>query len=209
VVADGTAGPVTEKQRALLDAAIKNVDRLTRLITDILDLSKLETRRMHYRIVEGSINDVLSHVAKSCEAVAAKKGIYIRTALDPFLPLVCLDRDRAAQVMYNLVSNAMKFTRAGGITISSAKDDSGAKVTVEDTGCGIMKDDMQRIFEKFEQVDRPEEGKPEGTGLGLAISKQIVEQLGGRIWAESEYGKGSKFMFTLPFKERLIRDETE
>ena len=118
--------------------------------------------------------------------------------LDPFLPLVRFDPDRISQVLYNLITNAIKFTESGHVKIGSSRDEGRVTVTVADSGEGIRGEDLYRIFEKFEQIASENGAKRLGTGLGLAICKQIIEQLGGRIWAESEYGKGSKFSFSLP-----------
>jgi signal transduction histidine kinase len=126
-----------------------------------------------------------------------KKDLRLQKNLDPALPLALFDADRVTQVLYNLITNALKFTEKGSITIGSRQDDGRILVWVEDTGLGIPKEDIHKIFERFEQIRQDGQLFDGGTGLGLAICKQIVEQLGGKIWVESEYGKGSKFSFTL------------
>lgn len=202
IVHDGTAGPLNEKQKSFLEIALNNADRLARLISDILDLSKLETGKMKYRIIKANLNELISQVVKSYEIPASKKGISLEKRLDPTLPLVDIDQDRINQVLCNLFSNAIKFTATGRVSVMSKTQPDSVMVTVSDTGIGIRDEDMCRIFEKFEQVHAEGEVKYEGTGLGLAICKQIIEQTGGKIWAESQYGKGSSFSFTLPIKRR-------
>ncbi len=198
IVADGTAGGLNSDQRNFLDRAMESIDRLSRLINDVLDFSKLENKKVEFNIVEGNLNGLIDQVVKSYAPVVEKKGLKLTAKLDPFLPLVRFDPDRISQVLYNLISNAIKFTEKGSITVETKKEDSAVVTTIQDTGIGIKKEDLYRIFEKFEQISSEESGKTEGAGLGLAICKQIVEQLGGRIWVESKYGKGSKFIFTLP-----------
>lgn len=207
IVSDGTAGPLNDKQKNFLGIAINNVGRLGRLINDILDLSKLEGGKVKYKIIKGNLNEMINSVVKSYETVAQKKGLKLYERLDPFLPLVDIDQDRVNQVLYNLMTNAMKFTQNGSITVESKKDGNRVMVTVEDTGGGIQTEEMHKLFERFEQIRAAGAPKAEGTGLGLAICKQIIEQLGGEIWAESEYGKGSRFIFTLPLKKGLEREK--
>lgn len=200
IVEDETTGSLNERQKNFLNTTLEHIDRLTRLINDVLDFSKLETKKMRFKRVKGSLNEVIDHVLKSYELVFKKKGLNLNVKLDPFLPLVKFNRDRIAQVLYNLISNAIKFTEKGAIAVETNRTDGDVMVSIEDTGIGIKEKDLYRIFEKFERIDSEDVCRAEGTGLGLAICKQIIETLGGRIWAKSEYGKGSKFFFTLPIK---------
>ena len=197
LVKDGSAGALNGAQKNFLEMASKNIDRLTRLIDDVLDLSKLESRKFEFRTIEGNLNELVDHVAASYVSLIEKKGLGLKKVLDPFLPLVKFDPDRIAQVLYNLITNAIKFTDRGWIKIGTEKKGDSVIVLVRDTGPGMKREDLYRIFEKFEQL-APRDERKGGTGLGLAISKQIVEQLGGKIWAELEYGKGSSFYFSLP-----------
>ena len=131
--------------------------------------------------------------------LAKNKGIAITLLPDRGLPGVLCDRDRIAQVFINLVDNAIKFTDSGGISITTGRDDKGIHVVVRDSGIGISREDITRLFVSFEQLGRQVDRRG-GTGLGLAISKDIIEMHRGKMWVESESGKGSAFHFTLPLK---------
>ena len=198
LIEDETLGSVNEKQKSFLGTVLENIDRLTRLINDILDFSKLETKKMKFKIRKGNINEIIDQVLKSYEVSINKKGLEFNMSLDSSLPLVKFDPDRIAQVVHNLINNAIKFTDKGYIGVESKFDEKEVKVCLTDTGCGIKAEDLPRIFEKFEQVFPEGKARKRGTGLGLAICKQIIEQTGGRIFVESEYEKGSKFSFSLP-----------
>ena len=130
---------------------------------------------------------------------ATKNGVRLQLELDPQVDLVEGDERRIRQVVFNLLSNAVKFTPQGGrVDVSAAKQNGEVVVAVTDTGPGIASDDQARIFEEFQQAHATNGERPEGTGLGLALSRSLVELHGGRIWVESEPGKGSTFTFTLP-----------
>lgn len=204
IVLDGSAGEINEEQRDFLDTAYRNVDRLTRIVNDVLDLSKLKSGKMAMKIEESDMSQAVLEVAKSNEALASSKGLYLKVDIDPGVPHARFDRDRIAQVLSNLVSNAMKFTESGGVTISVKSKEDGIFVSVSDTGPGVKPDDIQKLFTEFRQLEDARTRKTGGTGLGLAICRQIVERHGGRIWAESEYGKGSAFNFVIPF-ERMVK----
>ena len=127
-----------------------------------------------------------------------KKGLAFELQLCDDLPRVKFDRDKIIQVLTNLLNNAFKFTEKGGIIVSTSRGDNFIQVMVKDTGPGIKKEDMPKLFQEFTQLQR----KVGGTGLGLSICKKIIEAHRGNIWAESEFGKGTAFCFTLPIKER-------
>jgi len=212
IVLDGSAGGINDQQREFLEIAKKNVDRLKRLIDDVLDFSKLESKKLEFKMRESNINEIIRDAAETQKVVAEEKGLYLKTELSPEMPIIEFDRDRISQVLANLISNAIKFTERGGITISSVKNEKEniIEVCVRDTGEGIKDEDLPKLFQKFQQLGGKDERKSGGTGLGLAISKEVIEQHGGKIWAESEYGKGSAFKFTLPIKRRykiLIIDD--
>jgi len=207
IVLDGSAGDVNEEQKDFLGTAKRNVDRLSRLINDVLDLQKLESGKMSFDMQENDMNFLIEDVRNTMEPVCARKGLSLSAQREEKLPPVTIDKDRMIQVLTNLVNNAIKFTEQGGITIGiDYKDGENTyRVFVEDTGPGIRQDDMPRLFRRFEQLKISGSRKTGGTGLGLAISKQIVEAHGGKIWAESEIGKGSRFIFLLPVKEQRSR----
>ncbi len=200
IVTDGTAGSLNEKQDKFLNMAIDNIDRLSRLINDVLDLSRLEGKKMKFKLIKGNLNELIDNVVKSCEPLINTKGLKLYKKTDPFLPLVTFDADRVVQVCYNLITNAIKFTEKGSISVESRRCGGNVEVSVEDTGRGIEEKDMPRMFQKFEQINPEDGSKNNGTGLGLAITKQIVEQLGGEIRVKSQHDKGSRFIFTLPIQ---------
>jgi signal transduction histidine kinase len=128
-----------------------------------------------------------------------KNGVQLELAVDPSVDLVVGDERRIRQVVFNLLSNAVKFTPSGGrVDVSAMKENSDVRIAVRDTGPGIADEDQARIFEEFQQARDTNGERPEGTGLGLALSRSLVELHGGRIWVESEVGKGSTFTFTIP-----------
>ncbi|MDD4954666.1 MAG: PAS domain S-box protein [Candidatus Omnitrophica bacterium] len=202
IVMDGTAGSLNDDQKNFLEMSRRNVDRLARLINDVLDYQKLESGKFEFHFLENDINEVIREVEKIMVSVAKDKGLDIVLKLEEDLPKIQCDRDKIVQVLANLINNAIKFTEKGGITISSAKLDNIVEIKVEDTGIGIKKEDLPRLFKAFEQLEAGKDRKTGSTGLGLAISKEIIERHKGEIWAESEIGRGSVFHFTLPVKER-------
>lgn len=185
-------------QKEFLGIMHEECVRLTRLINDILDLSKIEAGKIEWRIEPVTLPEVISQALKSMKGVAHQKKLLIETRLPADLPLIRGDRDQLLQVLYNLISNAIKFTSEGRITVEAAREMNLVRVSVADTGCGIAPGDMPRLFDKFHQLGARREGRPLGTGLGLAISKEIISYLGGRIWCETELGRGSTFLFTIP-----------
>ena len=198
IVASGEAGAVNEDQKEFLALAKRNVDRLTRLITDFLDFEKIDADKQQFNIAENDINELAENVYKMMGPVARQKGLDLRIELEEGLPKIGFDYDGITRVVTNLVSNALKFTTEGSIVIRTRKDESGIEVAVADTGCGISKNDLDKLFKKYGQIKSTKVKDIEGTGLGLAISKLIVEQHKGKIRAESKLGKGTTFYFYLP-----------
>jgi len=198
IVLVGEAGAVNDEQKEFLALAKRNVERLTRLITDFLDYQKIEGDRQQFNFQENDINELARDVHKTMEPVAKQKGLDFRVELEEGLPKTEFDYDGITRVVTNLVSNALKFTAAGGICLHTRKDGNTIVVAVSDTGCGISKDDLGNLFKKYGQIKSAKVKDIEGTGLGLAISKLIVEHHRGKIWAESQVGKGSTFYFHLP-----------
>ncbi len=198
IVASGEAGAVNEEQKEFLALAKRNVERLTRLITDFLDFEKIDADKQQFNIAENDINELAENVYKMMGPVARQKGVDLRIELEEGLPKIGFDYDGITRVVTNLVSNALKFTTEGSIVIRTRKDESGIEVAVADTGCGISKNDLDKLFKKYGQIKSTKVKDIEGTGLGLAISKLIVEQHKGKIRAESKLGKGTTFYFYLP-----------
>jgi signal transduction histidine kinase len=198
IVGSGEAGPVNEEQREFLTLAIRNVERLTRLITDFLDFEKIDADKQQFNIQPNSINELVKDVQKTMGPVVKQKGLDFRVELDEGIPKIGFDYDGITRVVTNLISNALKFTTKGSIVIRTKKDESSVEVTIADTGCGISKDDLDKLFKKYGQIKSAKVKDIEGTGLGLAISKLIIEHHKGKIRAESEPGKGTTFYFYLP-----------
>jgi signal transduction histidine kinase len=191
-------GDVNAKQEEYLDDILTSANHLLALINDVLDLSKVEAGQFELEVAQFSLRDALERGVVMVREHATKDGVRVALAADPEVDVVEGDERRIKQVIFNLLSNAVKFTPAGGaVDVSSARVNGEVRVSVADTGPGIAFKDRERIFEEFRQAEAGVE-QHEGTGLGLALSKQLVELHGGRIWVDSEPGKGSTFVFTLP-----------
>lgn len=178
----------------------EETERLSRLINDILDLSKIEAGKMEFIHKEYNINEVVERAYKSTMRYAETKDIALEMELDVGLGTLLFDKDRILQVLLNLINNAIKFTGSGKkVVIRSGKQDANfAKIEVEDQGIGIDEEDMEIIFQKFKQAQNVHTRDHGGTGLGLPICKKIIEEHLGSIWVESKKGEGSKFIFILP-----------
>jgi PAS domain S-box-containing protein len=203
VIIDKAAGPLTGDQARFLDIAHRNLDRLSHLINDILDFSKLEAGKMNLELKEVDIALVIADAVEGLISWADSKDVRLEKKIQSGLPPVRIDPYRIIQVFNNLIGNALKFTPKGGsVTVEVKEFNRGAEVevSVQDTGSGIAKEDLHRVFERFLQVGERRQTDISGTGLGLSIAKEIVEIHGGKIWAESELGNGAKFIFVLPVK---------
>ena len=201
-ILDGLAGRLTEKQSYYLTRVKMNTERLTRMVNDLLDLSRIEDPdKCHdsLRPVPMSIRDLTAEVVESFQTMARQQSITIKADNPASLPLIQGDRDKLHRVLTNLIGNAIKFTSAGGaVLIETAAESNGfVQVCITDTGCGIPSHEHEKVFDKFFRgATIPQEAR--GAGLGLAITKALVELHGGRIWLESTPGKGSRFFFSLP-----------
>jgi len=174
-------------------------DRLTRLINDVLDLSKIQAGRMQWKNEEISVADAIVSVINSVRPLLDKAQLQLTIEIAPELPPVISDKDRLVQVITNLLGNAIKFTSEGGrITVKAWSEHAQVIVGIKDSGIGIASENFQKIFETFGQVGDVLKDRPKGTGLGLPISKKIIENYNGKIWVESVLGQGSTFLFSLP-----------
>ncbi|MFA5784839.1 MAG: chemotaxis protein CheB, partial [Phycisphaerae bacterium] len=182
LVLDGLSGDINEQQKELLGIAKNNVDRLTRLINDVLDFQKLDSGKMNFNLEAKDVNQVVNDVYKTMAFPAKTGHLDFLLELDKDLPKAKFDSDKITQVLTNLVNNAIKFTEKGSITIRTSKTENEVQISVSDTGYGIKQEDMSKIFDGFEQLSSDGRRKTGGTGLGLTISKEIVEQHGGKIW---------------------------
>jgi PAS domain S-box-containing protein len=200
---DGLTGTLNEKQVRYLTRIKSNTDRLSRLINDLLDLSRIESGRVEIRSTSLSLTALAEEVAEQLKSLAAEKLIRIEVPPPDPRMTVWADRDKITQVLMNLIGNAVKFTPQNGkVTVALEKNgDDYVQISVADTGPGILSEEKNKIFSKFYQFADIDKEKPKGSGLGLAISKALVEMHGGKIWVESEAGKGSKFYFTLPARQ--------
>jgi len=193
-----------EKAGETLSRIERSGRHLLALINDVLDLSKIEAGQLTLSLADYSLTEVIHTVVTAVEPLAAEKGLGLRVALEPDLPLARGDDRRISQVLLNLVGNAVKFTDAGEVRIEAKVSDGSFLISVSDTGPGIATEDQGRIFEEFQQADTSNTRKKGGTGLGLSIAKRILALHGGRIWVESTPGMGSTFSFTLPVRvERM------
>lgn len=206
LIMEGITGSVNEKQLKFLDMARRNIDRLTGIINDLLDLSKIESGKLVLTKAMTDPFDIIEDVFATFEPMTQEKGLSLLKLPRDHLPKVMVDRDKMDQVMGNLVANAVKFTPAGGMITIGARNHPGRQKDIEffvqDTGIGIEKKDFSKLFQKFQQLDSSLSRVAGGTGLGLAISKEIAELHGGRIWVESELGKGSTFRVLIPIEAR-------
>ncbi len=196
---DGVGGETTDKQRKLLGILAEESNRLINVVNSLLDLSKMEAGMMIYDFevthLEPLIKRALAEIAPLVEA----KKIRLESAVDGALRPVRVDSERILQVLRNLLGNAVKFTPNGGLVRIAAKPANGKlEISVKDSGPGIPAESLTSIFEKFNQGNRQTPYARQGTGLGLAIAKTIITSHGGKIWAESEPGNGSTFIFVLP-----------
>lgn len=200
---EGRAGLLSQVQRKFLELAVRNLTRLKRLIDDLLDFSKLESRRMELRLQRCSLQHLVEEACRTLEPWARSKDLRLELKQNGSLPEVSLDPVRVTQVLHNLIGNSIKFTPRGGrITVGASLHPvpSRVEVSVADTGVGIARADLPKLFKKFQRVG---EGSHQsaGTGLGLAIAKEIVELHGGSIRVESEKGQGARFTFDLPVQQ--------
>ena len=197
---DGKVGPVTPNHKEYLGDVLSSAKHLLSLINDILDLSKVETGKFEFRPERLKLGKIIGEVRDIVRAMAVKKQIAIKTEIDCAVDEVFLDAAKLKQVLYNYLSNALKFTPDGGriIVRAVADDESQFRIEVVDTGIGIPAGDMDRLFVEFQQLDSSSAKKYPGTGLGLALTKKIVEAQGGRVGARSTAGHGSVFFAILP-----------
>jgi len=181
-----------------LDVVISEGERLTTLINTVLDLAKIESGRLDWNMEPLDIEKVIRQATAATSSLFEQKSIPLHLELTDQLPIISGDKDRLVQVIINLISNAVKFTDQGDITIRAVYKNETIVIAVQDAGIGISKEDLPKVFDKFKQVGDTLTDKPKGTGLGLPICREIVEHHGGKIWVESELGTGSTFIFSLP-----------
>jgi PAS domain S-box-containing protein len=201
IVLEGLTGEITPEQKEVLSISKRCVDRLARLVNDVLAFHKLEAGVIEFHMKKESLTRLIEEVGASMRPLVENKNLVLNLALQKDLPEVELDHDKIVQVLMNFLQNAIKFTLQGEVTVMSSVSSQGVRVSVKDTGVGIQKKDVPKLFRKFGQLESAKLVAPGGTGLGLAISKKIVERHHGKIEMESEHTKGSIFSFTLPLEQ--------
>jgi PAS domain S-box-containing protein len=197
---DGRLGPVADRQKDLLGRILSSSRHLLHLINDVLDLARVEAGRLEFRAEPIQMPKLVREVISILEKIAADKQIRLETEIDPAVSAVLADPARLKQVLYNYLSNALKFTAAGGAVVVQVKPEGAAefRLEVSDTGVGIAEENLPRLFVEFQQLDAGAAKRFQGTGLGLAFSKRIVEAQGGRVGVTSTVGQGSTFYAILP-----------
>jgi hypothetical protein len=203
VMSDGMFGAVNDEQKLWLGKILANSHSLVNLVSDFLDVAKLEAGYVELSQERVDVRDLIDRSADNFLILAQKKEISLTTAVPASVPLVRGDRRRLEQVVSNLVSNAINFTHPGGnVELGAAQsDDAHVRIWVRDNGVGIPHTEVAKLFEKYRQCNNATESGHKGTGLGLVICKMVVQAHGGKIWVETEEGKGSIFIFSLPIRE--------
>jgi signal transduction histidine kinase len=222
ILSQGILGPLNEKQKELINSAKEDCFRLTKLARELLQLSKLESGKVQLKNEELDLQSVIDLSVHPLLLQFNEKQIHLVTDIEPGLPRLIADEQQISWVITNLVTNALRYTDAGGTVSIRARSQGRGNgpegtrdfgeavlVEVEDTGQGIAKENLEKIFDKFVQVKGMAGSTPGSVGLGLAIAKEIVEMYRGRIWAESELGRGSKFSFILPFGSGFAQQEEQ
>jgi len=196
---DEVPGKVNEEQRHCLNDVLSSSQYLLSVINEVLDLSKIESGKIELRLTNISLTEVIESLRNTIMPILVQKKQSLDIEIEEGLPQVYADKAKLRQVLLNLLTNAIKFTLdEGKLEIEAVRDSDWCQVSVIDNGIGIKKEDQERIFEPFTQINVLEGEEREGTGLGLALTKQLVEMCGGKIWVDTEYRKGSRFTFTIP-----------
>lgn len=198
---DGLEGDINEEQQKDLHTVYTNSKLLLELINGLLDLARIEAGKTVLSYEVFTISNLLSEAVPGIEQLAREKGLTLTYSAAPDIDSLYADRAKTKQVLINILGNAVKFTNEGSVKLNVATTDGDIIFSVTDTGIGMKEEDLEAIFDSFKQVGPAQIAGYEGTGLGLAISKQFIEMQGGRIWAQSELGKGSTLTFTLPKKK--------
>ncbi|WP_052721421.1 PAS domain S-box protein [Methanococcoides methylutens] len=199
VLCSENVGDLNDMQKRYVSNVYRSGKHLLELINDILDLSKIEAGKMSLNPDKFAIRDTINEIMETMMPLATEKGIELKCDIDPERPFIVADAVKLRQIIYNLVSNAIKFTdRGGSVTIETRSSDDRISVLVKDTGIGISVVDQKKLFQPFVQIDSSNAREYGGTGLGLSLVKNFVEMHGGKIWVESEVEKGSTFGFTIP-----------
>ncbi|MDR2345828.1 MAG: response regulator [Planctomycetaceae bacterium] len=198
---DGATGQLSQEQKYNLALVANSGKRLSNLVNDILDFTKLKNKEIILQIKPVDLKTIVDTVIVLSKPLIKGKELTLINNIDKLSPIIDADENRIQQILYNLIGNAIKFTDKGSVSVTAKILDNSVAITISDTGIGIAEDKFSRIFESFEQVDGSTEREYGGTGLGLSITKKLVELHGGTINIESQLGKGSNFTFTMPLSK--------
>jgi len=199
----GMTGELNEKQSAFVDSILKGGESLLNLINDVLDLTKIEAGRLELNREAVDLRAALLGVLPVVKPRAQDKRIRISTFLPTDLPLVWADPGKLNQILLNLITNGIKYTHENGsVSVEARTVDDTVEIWVNDTGIGIAREDQDKVFQRFTQIDSSATRSQGGTGLGLAIVRELVELHGGAIRVQSKLGKGSSFIFTMPISTK-------
>lgn len=206
LILQGKTGEISNEQREQLTIVYESAQDLLDLINDVIDISKIEAGNIELVPKTFLLDDVINEVISKFEGAVMEKGLQYKVDIPPGIQ-VFQDKQRFTQVITNLVSNSIKFTNSGIIEITGNKVGNDIHLSVKDSGIGIKEEDIPRLFEPFAQICSKLESKPRGSGLGLCLCEKVVNLMQGRIWAESEFGKGSVFTFNVPMECEEVESE--
>ncbi len=195
-----------KKYLKIIDTETK---RLGRLVGDILDLSRIDLHTIKINFDEVNVKSLMEDIKREMEIPVSNKKLTSKFIIDKKLPVILTDSEKLTQILINIINNSVKYTQKGNITVSALPDKDGVHFIVKDTGIGISRENQEKIFDRFYQVDSTYTRKAGGTGLGLSLCKEFLSLLGGDIWVKSEEGKGSEFHFTLPVKGSMKEQKSE
>ncbi|MCR4337097.1 MAG: HAMP domain-containing histidine kinase [Candidatus Omnitrophica bacterium] len=197
-ILDGLHGEITSAQKNFLSKTLRNIDRLTKIINDLLDISKIESGKIEIRREKVDLVSLVRDSLVQFTPQIQKKGLQVLNSFSHPHIEISIDKDKITQVFINLLSNSLKFTEQGHIGVGLKEWDNFVECSVMDTGVGVASEDLSKLFNKFIQIGRTDGPGQKGTGLGLAICKGLIELHGGKIWVQSERGQGTQMIFTLP-----------
>lgn len=210
ILYDETFGPLNKKQSKYINNIMTSGKHLLRLINNILDLSKIEAGKMELNYEIFSVSDAINEITTLTSSLASKKGIGVSTVVGPEITTINADLGKFKQILFNIISNSIKFTpESGTLSVEAQRAGDMAQISITDTGIGISKEDHKKIFKAFTQADASNSRQYGGTGLGLSLVKQFVNIHGGDVWIESELDKGSTFIFTIPIDQKVKDPKTE
>jgi two-component system, sensor histidine kinase and response regulator len=199
---EGLAGALTDKQGHYLNRMKANIERVTRMINDLLNLTRIEAGQIEIRLQSVSMSELIDHLLEGFEPTTRQKHLSLKANYEAGLPAAQCDPDKVTQILTNLIQNAIKFTPSGGDIRVEVETGEGQfmRICVADTGCGIPSSELHRVFDKFYRGSSAQ-SEARGTGLGLAITKHLVQLQQGTIWVESRPSEGTRFFFTLPLSK--------